>query len=245
MRTVSPLSYHRSTKRTDGPLTILLTVLTHGPPDPDSPRVPASHASLPIALPLLGDRPERGDAAANRQRILTAARALLDAHGPSGVSMDAVAAAAGVGKGTVFRRFGDRPGLMSELISDYMRHFQDAFLCGPPPLGPGAPPTERLVAFITAMISLQRSHLPVALAVELSPADTPDRVYGVLRLHASALIHDIDPALDADVLAVMILGAVAPPVLSRLDADSDAIVAAMTKLLRGITGPKPVRRRGR
>jgi AcrR family transcriptional regulator len=209
-------------------------------------RAPNSHGAVPTRLPLLSDRPERGDAAANRQRILAAARALLDAHGPSGVSMDAVAAAACVGKGTVFRRFGDRAGLMGELISDYMRSFQDAFLSGPPPLGPGAPPAERLVAFFTALIALQREHLPVALAADLAPADAPDRVYGVLRVygalrvHAAALIHEIDPALDSQLLATMILGAIAPPVLSRVDADSDTIVAAMTRLLHGITGNPPV-----
>ncbi len=201
-----------------------------------APSASASQPPTPVGLPLLSDRHERGDAAANRQRILTAARTVLEAHGPSGVSMDAVAATAGVGKGTVFRRFGDRAGLISELISDYMRHFQDAFLSGPPPLGPGAPPAERLLAFLTALIELQHEHLPIALAAEPSPAYEPDRVYGALRFHASALIHQIDPELDADTLASMILGAVAPPVLSRLRAETDATIAAMPKLLEGITG---------
>lgn len=152
--------------------------------------------------------------------------------------MDSVAAAAGVGKGTVFRRFGGRAGLMSELVNDYMRHFQDAFLSGPPPLGPGAPPLDRLVAFLAALIALQREHLPIALAGELSPAVGPDLVYGALRLHAAALIHQIDPELDAEILASMILGAIAPPVLNRLDAEPDETVAAMITLLHGIAGTR-------
>jgi len=49
------------------------------------------------------------------------------------MTMDAVASAAGVGKGTVFRRFGDRAGLTVALLDDYMLEFQDAFLSGPPP----------------------------------------------------------------------------------------------------------------
>jgi len=150
--------------------------------------------------------------------------------------MDAVAAAAGVGKGTVFRRFGDRAGLMAELISDYMRDFQDEFLTGPPPLGPGAPPAERLVAFTTALISLQREHLPIALASQLRAEDAPAGAYGALRLHATTLIRGIDPALNADIIALMILGAISPPVLNQLDADTDAIAASLTELLRGITG---------
>jgi AcrR family transcriptional regulator len=190
---------------------------------------------VPLELPLITDRQERRDAAENRQRILTAARAVLKAGGPGAVTMDAVAAAAGVGKGTVFRRFGDRAGLMTQLTNDYMRDFQDAFLSGPPPLGPGAPAAERLLAFSTALIFLQREHLSIALAGELRPGDAPVRVYGALRLHAAALIREINPALDANILASLILGAIAPPVLHQLDADPDAIAASFGRLLAGIT----------
>ena len=61
--------------------------------------------------------------------------------------MDDVAAAAGVGKGTLFRRFGSRAGLMMVLLDEDERASQQAFLFGPPPLGPDAPPMDRLVAF--------------------------------------------------------------------------------------------------
>jgi AcrR family transcriptional regulator len=196
---------------------------------------PPPPPGLPGELPLFDDRRERSDAAENRQRILVAARAVLDADGPGAVTMDAVAAAAGVGKGTVFRRFGDRAGLMAALVSDYMRDFQDAFLTGPPPLGPGAPAGERLVAFTTALISLQREHLPIAMAGELRAEDAPTGVYGALRLHAATLIREVDPALDADVLASMILGAIAPPVLNQIDADPRTIAASLATLLQGIT----------
>ena len=63
-------------------------------------------------LPVLSeDPPERADAARNRGKVLAAAERLFAERGPSRVSMDAVAAEAGVGKGTLFRRFGDRAGL--------------------------------------------------------------------------------------------------------------------------------------
>lgn len=190
---------------------------------------------VPLELPLLADRRERSDAAANRHRILAAARAVLDAGGRSAVTMDAVAAAAGVGKGTVFRRFGDRAGLMAELINDYMRDFQDRFLTGPPPLGPGAPPAERLIAFTAALVALQREHLPIALVSEFRAADPPARVYGALRLHVGALIREINPALDADILSSMILGAISPLVLNQIDADPEAIATSLATLLSGIT----------
>src|SRR6202521_5336850 len=110
---------------------------------------------LGAELPMSGQRTERGDAAVNRERILCAARALLTAHGPEGLTMQAVATAAGVGKGTVFRRFGDRDGLTHALLDDYMREFQEAFLHGPPPLGPGVSASERLGAFVSELIRLQ------------------------------------------------------------------------------------------
>jgi AcrR family transcriptional regulator len=61
--------------------------------------------------------------------------------------MDDVAAAAGVGKGTLFRRFGSRAGLMIVLLDEDEKVEQQAFMFGPPPLGPGAPPLERLLAY--------------------------------------------------------------------------------------------------
>lgn len=196
-------------------------------------------AGQPIPLPMLTERPERADAAANRVRILHAAGRLLAEHGPDGVSIDAVAAAAGVGKGTVFRRFGDRAGLMQALVSDYMRGFQDAFLTGPPPLGPGGDPRERLETFFVELVRLQRAHLPLALAADLTAGSAESRVYGTLLLHARTLVHAVDPGADADVVAALLLGAVAPGVINRLPrerrGDVAGIESAVRTLLRGLT----------
>src|SRR5258706_1575041 len=93
----------------------------------------------PRALPIAGAPRERADAAANRVRILEAAVRVLAERGPEGTSIDAVAREACVGKGTIYRRFGDRSGLFEALMDDHLRVFQDAFMFGPPPLGPGAP----------------------------------------------------------------------------------------------------------
>jgi len=90
---------------------------------------------------------ERGDAARNRALLLAAARQLIAERGSDAVTMDDVAAAAGVGKGTLFRRFGSRAGLMIVLLDEDEKAEQQAFMFGPPPLGPGAPPLERLLAY--------------------------------------------------------------------------------------------------
>lgn len=100
------------------------------------------------SLPLLGGAPhERADAARNREALLVAATELVQRCGVRSVTMDAVAHQAGVGKGTVFRRFESRAGLMAALLNDLERSWQGQVISGPPPLGPGAPPMDRLLAF--------------------------------------------------------------------------------------------------
>ncbi|MFJ6897245.1 hypothetical protein [Streptomyces hokutonensis] len=56
----------------------------------------------------------------------------------------AEAAGVGVGKGTLFRRFGDRDGLLLALLGEAEADFHEAHTSGPPPLGPGAPARHRL-----------------------------------------------------------------------------------------------------
>ncbi|NED22229.1 helix-turn-helix transcriptional regulator, partial [Streptomyces sp. SID9913] len=120
------------------------------------PPVPAPQEPIePQELLRLGLGAEetclRADAARNRARLLEAAARLVAERGADGLTMEAVAVAANVGKGTVFRRFGDRTGLLSALLDHSERKLQTAFLTGPPPLGPGAPPAERLRAFGAAV----------------------------------------------------------------------------------------------
>ncbi len=95
----------------------------------------------------MGAPHERSDAARNRERLLSAARDLVAEFGAEALTMDALACKAHVGKGTVFRRFGSRAGLMMTLLSDSESEFQHGFMFGPPPLGPGAAAKERLIAF--------------------------------------------------------------------------------------------------
>jgi AcrR family transcriptional regulator len=204
---------------------------------------PTTDANRSRELPMAGQRRERADASANRRRILDAARRLVAEHGSSALTMQAVASAAGVGKATVFHRFGDRDGLTGALIDDYMREFQDAFLHGPPPLGPGAEPAERLEAFVVGLVRLQIDHLELALAAEPPPGQALPPAYGTLLLHISTLVHQIDPNLDERILAGFILSATTPAVLDRmrsvLGADTPTLQASARALLQGITHKPP------
>lgn len=62
-----------------------------------------------------GDRPLRRDAALNREKILRAAREVFGQHGLR-VTLDDVARHAGVGVGTVYRRFPDKETLVRALF---------------------------------------------------------------------------------------------------------------------------------
>jgi AcrR family transcriptional regulator len=65
------------------------------------------------------ERPLRKDAERNRERILQAARELFAARG-LGVTLNDIAHHAGVGVGTVYRRFPDKAQLIDELFEQQL-----------------------------------------------------------------------------------------------------------------------------
>src|SRR3954454_6972166 len=86
----------------------------------------------PVELPLVGGEPhERADAARNRQKVLEAAACLFAREGADRVSMEAIAAHAGVGRGPLFRRFGARASLARAVIGEVERQLQESIIRGP------------------------------------------------------------------------------------------------------------------
>jgi AcrR family transcriptional regulator len=161
-------------------------------------------------LPVLGGDPcERADAARNRAKILAAAEQLFADRGAEAVSMDAVAEAAGVGKGTLYRRFGDRSGLARAILDERDREFQERFIRGEPPLGPGADPVERLVAFGEGVLDLIANYGDLIMAAQVGKAGArfAGPVYATYRMHIHGLLRDIDPRIDADYFADIVLAA--------------------------------------
>jgi AcrR family transcriptional regulator len=148
---------------------------------------------MPQALPIAGAQTERADARRNRERILSAAAELVAERGLADVRIEEIAERAGVAKGTVFQRFGNRAGLAVALVDESERRLQDALLAGPPPLGPGAPPAERLRAFLAALLELTVANLDLLL---ISDYDAPgDRyrtgAYAAWRLHVAVLLEEV------------------------------------------------------
>ena len=167
---------------------------------------PTERSPLELTVVNMPDTPtERADAARNRNLLLAAAKALIDNHGAAAVTMDAVARKAGVGKGTVFRRFGNRTGLMLALLDHSEADLQRAFLSGPQPLGPGAPPLERLVAYGRARLTMTVNHLDVLLEAESgNPDHLSHPVHTMSTQHVTLLLRDIGAQGRLDVLALAI-----------------------------------------
>ncbi|NAZ88113.1 TetR/AcrR family transcriptional regulator [Kineococcus indalonis] len=169
-------------------------------------------------LPVLGRAPSpvRADASRNREALLCAARRLVEEAGVAGFSMDCLAARAGVGKGTVFRRFGSRSGLFTALLDEFERSFQEQVLSGPPPLGPGAGPLQRLEAFGRHRLRFlaERGDLLRAAEADLRAGASPASDFA--RMHLRVLLSAAGAGGDLDVLAFYLLACLEAPLSAHL-----------------------------
>ena len=197
----------------------------------------------PLELPVAGTSPrERNDAARNRARVAEAAAKLFrECDDPVQVDMRAIAAEAGVGVGTLYRRFGDKVGLAVSVLDTRALELQEAVLAGPPPLGPGAPPEERLDAFLEALVDHTEQELELVYAVEqlggfgLGP-------YAAWRLHLRVLIADVAPHFDADWLAEALLAPLHPALYRHQRRERgltiEHVKQQLTQLARAVYGSR-------
>lgn len=165
---------------------------------------------------------ERADAARNRQAILDAADELFASTDvPASVSMDDIARVAGVGKGTLFRRFGDRTNLIRQVYAARISPLRAQIESGPPPLGPVTPPPERIGAIIDAiaLVKLDNLHLMAALEEGASGAsasffNSPD--YTNVHLLLAELIDQHNKTHNGRWIAHVLLGAVRADLIRHL-----------------------------
>ena len=167
-------------------------------------------------LPLLGDPPpERSDAARNREALLRAAQELVEEYGYDAVTMDAVAARAGVGKGTVFRRFDSREGLMGALLNASETAWQASVMSGEPPLGPGAEPMERLLAFGRSRLDVVLKHADLIRNAGFRGANRSYAAYSFAATHVRYLLGELDVRGDIALLAVALMAPFELPILDQ------------------------------
>jgi AcrR family transcriptional regulator len=190
-------------------------------------------------LPLLtSPAPERRDAARNREALMTAAEALVEEVGVRGVTMDALACRAGVGKGTVFRRFGSREGLMAALLNHSETGWQASVMGGPPPLGPGAPPMERLLAFGESRVLLNIKHAELIEAAG-NPGGRSFAALSFTTMHVRYLLSQLGVEGDLPYLATALVAPLEMIVLreqvDREQVPLGRIMAGWADLVRRVT----------
>jgi AcrR family transcriptional regulator len=181
-------------------------------------------------------RPERADAARNRARILAAARRLFAERGIDGVTMSDVAREAGVAKGTIFHRFGDRAGLAMALVDEHERELQERILRGPPPLGPGAPAADRLAAFLDALTELTVQNCELLLEVDRSGPAARYRTgaYGAWLQHTVLLLNELGAAANPALLAHLLLAPLSPDLVWHLHEDEKVTTAELAAAVRDV-----------
>lgn len=195
---------------------------------------------MPEPLPLLSSPPvERRDAARNREVLLTAAAEMISSDGMDELTMGGLAAKAGVGKGTVFRRFGSREGLMAALLDHSAKRWQAAVISGPPPLGPGAPPLARLLAFGEARL---HTHLEQTALIEEAGSvwRTNYAVAAFVSLHVRHLLTALGVDGDLGYLATALMAPLDVPVLrQQIDHEGrspEQILAGWSDLVHRVIG---------
>lgn len=177
---------------------------------------------------------ERGDAARNRALLLDAARRLVSERGADAVTMDDVAAAAGVGKGTLFRRFGSRSGLMLVLLDEDEKLQQHAFMFGPPPLGPGPAPLDRLLAYGRERLHFVWGHRALLSDVGRDPESRFNAPATLHRTHVRTLLAAADTTGDLDAQADALLALLDADYVTHLVTDVGVTLDAQAQAWEGV-----------
>ncbi|HEY6749233.1 MAG TPA: helix-turn-helix domain-containing protein [Mycobacteriales bacterium] len=195
------------------------------------------------------ERQRRSDAVRNRTAILAAARAVVRDRGAANLRVAEVARAAGVGAGSIYRAMGSRSGLLLALLDEDERELQERMIRGEPPIGPGAPPAERLEAFVRELHALVLRQREVLVAADDTAALAQLRspVHAGWAAHLRVLISQLRPQADPVILAELVLGAVSAPTSVHLvddlgrdpDAVLDVVLAMVRALVLQVSGPTP------
>ncbi|MEZ4860565.1 MAG: TetR/AcrR family transcriptional regulator [Caldilineaceae bacterium] len=193
-------------------------------------------------------RPERADAAENRARILATAQQLIAEHGVAAVNMVDIARAAGIGQGTLYRRFANKSELCLALLDRQMRDFQEEVLAHLRTMtAANAGKLTQLAWFIDALVHFQAHHslLLCAVSREIDVATNPESppflwqrltVQGLLR--AALAKGELAADVDTEFVGNALLALLAPEALHTLREtnhhSNTAIVAGIQRLLQGL-----------
>jgi polyketide synthase 12 len=155
----------------------------------------------------------------NHERLIAVAREVVAEQGAGGITMDGLAERAGLGKGTVFRAFGSRAGIFRDLLGTDEIAFQQRVMQGEPPLGPGAAPVQRLVAYGRARYAHLMDHVQIMRETLEPGGAAPASGVQFTQIHLRMLLAKADIGIeDLDNLAVQLTLALEGPLLLALQA---------------------------
>ncbi|MDJ0753177.1 MAG: TetR/AcrR family transcriptional regulator [Ardenticatenaceae bacterium] len=202
-----------------------------------------------IQNPPSQGRPERRDAAENRQLILETADRLFAARGVQDVCMAEIAKEAGIGKGTLYRRFANKGELCLSLLDEDYQLFQNQQLARfQEQMQAQLSPIEQLIGFLTQLLYFINDHVDLLNEIEQVGLDDASAnvsiphwwnhltIRGLLQ---SAVNHgEISPDADLEYIA----GALLAPLDSRIlrlhltahGFTLDQIAAGQESLVRGL-----------
>lgn len=159
----------------------------------DAPRQPLGRLTMD-GRPV---RPLRRDASENRERILRAGSSLLRMRGPA-TTMEQVAVAASVGKGTLYRNYPSLAALAEAVLDPLARELQHRVLRD---LGPyGEPALQRLDRFLVLATGFAVDNLELLCIARDGRRDDPRATlpYRWQRLVVSGLLAEAVAAGEAD-----------------------------------------------
>lgn len=165
----------------------------------------------------MAQRTERADALRNREAVLAAADALFsESSSPHSVSMDDIAAAAGVGKGTLFRRFGDRAGLIGAVIASRLEPLQQA-VQEAQDVGRSSP-QQRVLDLLDASLRFKIENRRLMSAAEDAGLSSPYQAehYGWWHEMLRAALDQVPGVHDADFTAHALLAAIRADLVAHL-----------------------------
>lgn len=187
---------------------------------------------------------ERGrvDAIRNTESILRAAEdLLLSSESLEDVTMSGVAARAGVGKGTVYRAYGDKAALLRAVMTQRSAPLREAIESSDGDLCASRPPADRLVAILGALTRFKLDNRLLSSALEQLGSGSPydAATYGWWHCLISGIIGDATDEFDASYLAHLLLAGVRSDLIEHLLAGGlppADIVADVEATVRSVVG---------
>jgi len=183
--------------------------------------------------------PKQVDASEQRREIRDAARAVFARRGVKGTGLTHVADAVGLGRSSLYHYYPDKDALLRDLVLETLREERALFrTCL---RGPGSA-EERVLRLMDANVALFDAWVGlgrVTIELRLGDAKRFRRFFREVRteladvLRAGQGVGEVDPALDPDLCAAVLIGAIDGLLLQHLvDPQALDVEALRTELRR-------------